>query len=70
MKGEVELMKVKELKVIIDKMIKEGKGDYMVSSYNGDYNYSSYGKKGQRYLDEANVEIKDELKYLDISVGD
>lgn len=62
-------MKVKDLKVLVDKMIKEGKGDYQVSSFNGDHNYSSYGKKGQRYLDEAEVGVNDELKYLEVSVG-
>lgn len=57
-------MKVKDLKVLVDKMIKEGKGDYIVASYNGDYNYRDYKENA-----EAEITIIDELKYLDISVG-
>jgi hypothetical protein len=57
-------MKVKDLKELVDKMIKEGKGDYIVASYNGDYNYDDYKENA-----EAEVQIIDDLKYLDISVG-
>jgi HEPN domain-containing protein len=60
-------MKVSELKELLEKLIKENKGDYIITSYNGDWNYGSYGEKVE--IDTAEITIDDKRKYVDISVG-
>jgi hypothetical protein len=56
-------MRVKELKELIDKMILEGKGDYLVTGYNDHFAYGVNEK-----WDEATIEVNDKLERLEINV--
>ena len=60
-------MNVLELRNKLNELIAEGKQDYKVTSFNGDFNYASW--RYDNADNEATVEIFDDFKRVDISVG-